>query len=351
MKKKVVAALSGGVDSSVAAFLLKEKGYEVAGATLLLYGECGKEKSKSCCSLEDVFLAKEVASKLKIEHHILDRRELFLRTVQKKYLEEIAQGKTPNPCILCNKFLKFGSLLEWAQENGFQFVATGHYARVVSTREGIELLRGVDKNKDQSYFLFAVEDENFRRTIFPLGELTKNEVRKIAKDVGLPTFEKRESQDLCFGKGDNLKIILNSCGIENRKGDVLFKGKKIGQHKGLSNYTVGQRKGISIPFSEPLYVIKIDKKNNTLIVGTKEMAKRKRFKVENWIWRSRESVNTFDLQVRYRMKPLKARFVEEGEDFFIEWEDESEVAAPGQAAVAYLDQKVIGGGFVAYEDF
>ena len=351
MKDKVVAALSGGVDSSVAAFLLREKGYKVVGATLLLYDECGKDTSKSCCSLEDVFSAKEVASKLKIEHFVLDRKKLFLNAVQNKYLEEMAEGKTPNPCIFCNKFLKFGSLLEWAIKNGFDFVATGHYARIVATKEKVELFRGVDKNKDQSYFLFTVEDESLRRTIFPLGEMTKSEVRKIAKEVGLPTFEKRESQDLCFGKGDNLKKILSSCGIEDKKGDVLFKGKKIGQHKGLSNYTVGQRKGISIPYSEPLYVIKIDKKNNTLIVGTKEMAKRKRFKVENWVWRSKESINSFDLQVRYRMKPLKAKFIEEGKDCFIEWVDEREVAAPGQAAVGYLGQKVIGGGFIAYEDF
>lgn len=351
MKKKVVAALSGGIDSSVAAFILKERGYEVSGATLLLYDECGKEINKSCCSLEDVFTAKEVTSKLKIEHFILDRKELFASAVQKRFLEEIAQGKTPNPCIFCNKFIKFGSLVEWALKNKFDFIATGHYARIVSNEKSVELLRGADRKKDQSYFLFAVDDQSLRRTIFPLGEMTKSQVRKIAKESGLPTFEKRESQDLCFGKSGNLKKIFSNYGIEDKKGDVLFKGKKIGQHKGLSNYTVGQRKGIAIPFSEPLYVIKIDKQNNVLVVGTKEMAKRRRFKVENWVWRGGEKIRTFDIQVRYRMKPLRARFVEEGKDYFIEWVDEREVAAPGQAAVGYVDQKVVGGGFIAYEDF
>jgi len=350
MKKRVVVALSGGVDSSVAALILKEKGFEVAGATLILYDECRKQGSKSCCSIEDLLLAKEVSSILQIEHYVFDQRELFLRTVQKNFLSELDRGKTPNPCIFCNKYIKFEFLFNWAIERGFNYIATGHYARVASTNNKTELFRGVDKSKDQSYFLFAVENKYLKRTIFPLGDLKKEEVKKLAKEKGLPTYEKKESQDLCFGKGSTLKKLLKDYGMKEEKGPVLFNGKKIGEHRGLSNYTVGQRRGISIPHSEPLYVVKIDKKNNSLIVGTKEMAKRKQFKVDNWIWRNGEVNGVLDIQVRYRMKPLKAVLKQE-KDCYIEWIHESEVAAPGQAAVAYLGEKLVGGGIISYEDF
>lgn len=350
MQQKVLVALSGGVDSSVAALLLKNSGFSVVGVTLLLYDECGGKKQRSCCSIEDVILAKEVSKELEIEHLFLNKRDLFIEKVETLFLKEMAEGKTPNPCIFCNKFIKFGFLSKFAESVNANYIATGHYAKVEIKDSNVELLRGKDRNKDQSYFLFAVSDEDLKKTIFPLSDLTKEEVRKIAKDYLLPTFKKRESQDLCFGKGIGLKKILTSYGIKDEIGDILFKGRKIGEHKGLSNYTVGQRKGISIPYSEPLYVVKIDKKNNTLIVGTKEMAKVKRFKVENWFWRVKENEDIYDVQVRYKMRPLKAKIIENGSDCIIEWVKDREVVAPGQAAVAYLNDKVVGGGLISYEE-
>lgn len=350
MTQKVLVALSGGVDSSVAALLLKKSGFSVVGVTLLLYDECGGEKHRSCCSIEDTILAKEVSKVLGIEHLVLNKRDLFQEKVETIFIKEVAEGKTPNPCIFCNKFIKFGFLSKLAENMNADYIATGHYAKVEIKDNKVELLRGKDRNKDQSYFLFSVSDEDLKKTIFPLGDLTKEDVRKIAREHLLPTFEKKESQDLCFGSGDGLKRVLYSYGIKDEYGDIIFKGKKIGKHKGLSNYTVGQRRGISIPHSEPLYVVKIDKKNNTLIVGTKEMAKVERFKVENWVWRTKESIDICDVHVRYKMKPLKAKIIENGNDCIIEWVKDREVVAPGQAAVAFLNDKVVGGGFISYEE-
>lgn len=342
MDKSVAVALSGGVDSSVAAYLLKKDGFNVVGVTLLLNDECGKDNAKSCCSFEDIIVAKEVAEILKIDHFVLNNIELFSKSVKKYFVEEIEKGRTPSPCIFCNRFLKFDFLFKWAKEKGIDFIATGHYARVKVEDDKVSLLRGKDKNKDQSYFLFKVEDEILRKTLFPLGELSKDVVRKIAEDLKLPTSKKKESQDLCFGRGETLSNFLKREGVIEREGEIVFNGKVVGKHKGLSNFTVGQRRGIKIPYSEPLYVLKIDKENNIVFVGIKDELKIKRFKIEGWEFRNKEYKEVMDVQVRYRQKPKKAKIVGN----FMEWIDETEVASPGQAVVGYDEDKVIGGGFV-----
>lgn len=348
MALKVVTALSGGVDSSVAALLLLERGFEVIGATLLLNDEGGDDEVEKRGTFQDVAAAEEVCRKLSIEHHTLDGRTLFAGTVKKSFLKSIELGLTPNPCITCNEKIKFEFLLEWAKSVNAGLISTGHYARIVRNAKGeFELHRGMDKSKEQSYFLYSVPEAILAKTIFPLEDLTKREVRQIAKGAGLPTSEKDDSQDICFGKKERFADFLRRNGILEEEGPVfLFSGGKIGTHKGLSGYTVGQRKGIAIPFAEPLYVIRIDKRNNALIVGPKEKAFTKRFRVSGWAWKNSERKDSLEMQVRYRQKALEATLTESGDGHIIEWRDEMEIAAPGQAAVGYDGTKVLGGGWI-----
>lgn len=351
MSRKVVVALSGGVDSSVAALVLKERGYSVLGATLLLQDECGHSGAKSCCAYEDILSAREAADKLGIHHFVLDQRNLFDETVKQPFLEEIRSGLTPNPCVICNSKIKFGFLLGWARSQGAELIATGHYARLETHAGKISLLRGRDKMKDQSYFLFNVGEDILQSVIFPLGSMTKTEVRQKASEAGLPNFEKPESQDICFGSGGGLSAFLKENGFTEKEGPILLGGKKqVGKHPGLWNYTVGQRKGIGVPFSEPLYVTKKDLRSNALIVGTKDEAAKRRFSIRNWCWRSGESTGELDLQVRYRQTPHRARITEDKGKVLAEWLDETEVSAPGQAVVGYLEDRVVGGGWIADDE-
>lgn len=348
MSRKVVVALSGGVDSSVAALVLKERGYSVLGATLLLHDECGRSGARSCCAYEDIMAAREAADRLGIHHFVLDQRKLFEDTVKKPFLDGIRSGSTPNPCVTCNSEIKFGFLLRWAVSQGAELIATGHYARLEERGGRTCLLRGQDRMKDQSYFLFDVDENLLRSVVFPLGAMTKTEVRKKAAEAGLPNFEKPESQDICFGSGGGLSAFLKENGFADREGPILLSGgKQIGKHSGLWNYTVGQRKGIAVPFSEPLYVTRKDLWTNALIVGTKEEAAKKRFRIVNWRWRTGESAEEVEMQVRYRQVPRRAGIFDDGGIVSAEWLDETEASAPGQAAVAYLEDRVVGGGWVA----
>jgi tRNA-uridine 2-sulfurtransferase len=351
MSQKVAVALSGGVDSSVAALVLLEQGFEVVGVTMLLHDECGRKDAKSCCAYEDVILAREVSKQLKMEHFVLDLRELFSKTVAAKFLEGLRRGVTPNPCVICNEEIKFKFMFEWASGINARFIATGHYARIIKSEGECGLLRGSDHNKDQSYFLFRVPGDILKSTIFPIGGEIKASVRQKAKEAGLPTSEKAESQDICFGSGEPLASYFERAGIRQEEGPVcLCGGERIGTHKGLSNFTVGQRKGIAVPYKEPLYVIKIDKEKNVLTVGPKQKALKRRFKVKDWFWRGADKADSLDIQVRYRQKPLKARIEEAAGVFSIEWADEMEIAAPGQAAVGYIGDKVAGGGWIAEDE-
>lgn len=349
MKKRVLLALSGGVDSTVSAYLLKEKGYEVKCITFLLTDECGKGLRKSCCSIEDIILAKEVCKKLGVDHTVLNGVDLFNKTVKRIYLKGLKDGVTINPCVYCNELVKFKLLYDIANLEGFEFIATGHYARVFVEGGRVKLKRGIDKNKDQSYFLYSVPDYILERTLFPLGEMKKEEVKKIAIELDLFSYDKKESQDLCFQLRHDIDLLRKE-GIEEKEGDIILGGEVVGKHKGLSNYTVGQRRGIGIPFKEPLYVLRMDRVKNCLYVGTREMALKKRFAVENFLFREKEGVEIIEVQVRYRMKPLKAKIYNEKGIIYIEWLNEREIASPGQVAVGYLGDLVIGGGVIKKED-
>ncbi len=253
--QKVVVAMSGGVDSSVAAALLKQQGYEVIGMMLRLWSEPGKEDSNRCCTPNSMMQARRVAAKLDIPFYVVDAKDVFRKTVVQYFLDGYAAGETPNPCLVCNRTIRWEFLLDRALALGAEHLATGHYARTRKTEDGrIRLLRSVDETKDQSYVLHVLTQDKLQRAFFPVGEYPKSEIRQIAESFGLPTASRADSQDLCFLAGEDYRNFLqrNAPHI-NQPGDIVTpQGKVLGKHCGLANYTIGQRKGLGIASPVPL---------------------------------------------------------------------------------------------------
>ncbi len=349
MSHTVLVAMSGGVDSSVAALLLLEQGYRVVGVTLRLHESCGSPGAKRCCGLEDTFDAREVARALGIEHRVLEHQEAFRRLVVRPFAEAYARGETPNPCIRCNERVKFGTLWEYARELGATCVATGHHARMVHQDGFSRLKRGRDPAKDQSYVLFPLTERQRGRTLLPVGEWTKEEIRAKARGLGLATADKPESQDICFvGPGGYAEVVEREL-KPSRPGIVRhLDGRLLGRHQGIHRFTVGQRHGLAIPWSEALYVTAIDAEAAEVTVGPKGALGVRRFEAGDWIWHVAEGNRPTEawVQVRYHQPPLRARLVEAGEAVMIEWLDGVSAATPGQAAVAYLGDAVVGGGWI-----
>ncbi len=267
---KVVVAMSGGVDSSVAAALLKQQGYEVVGMMLRLWSEPGKEDSNRCCTPDAMGLARRVAARLEIPFYVIDAKQIFRETVVQYFLDGYARGETPNPCLVCNRQIRWKYLLDHALALGADFMATGHYVRSSTDDSGAkQLLRAVDRSKDQSYVLHVLNQEKLQKALFPIGDYPKPEIRKIAESFGLPTASRHDSQDLCFLAGDDYRNFLqrNAVGLFSPGEIVSIRGEVIGRHTGLANYTIGQRKGLGISSSAPLYVVNKDVTANTLIVG------------------------------------------------------------------------------------
>lgn len=346
-KRKVVVAMSGGVDSSVTAGLLVEEGYDVAGVSLRLW-ECDRQGAQSC---SDYIGARTIAGILGIPHTLLDLRSEFLRAVAKPFARSYLQGSTPNPCVACNRDFKLGALLEWAAGQGVDCVATGHYARISrnpSTGHA-SLFRGADQKKDQSYFLFALSQEQLARTLFPLGRLTKAEVRRSASRLGLPVADRPESQDICFGDYKSL-VASVSDGSELREGEIVDRsGQVLGRHRGVHNFTVGQRKGLGISASHPLYVLHIDAANQRVMVGSKEALRCRGMVVDavNWIEHPEKKEIAAEVQIRYRASPASclARLNGKGK-YEVLFEDGFPSVTPGQAAVFYRGEQVLGGGWI-----
>jgi len=268
VKNRVVMALSGGVDSSVAASLLLEEGYEVIGVSLQLWDSGGRE-DWICSNYRD---AEEVATTLGISYSLLDLRSVFLESVVKPFARSYLRGKTPNPCVACNREFKLGYLLDWAKNQGADYVATGHYARIIhdSTIGRYSLLRGRDRDKDQSYFLFGLSQDQLAHALFPLGEWDKAQVRQRARDLGLPVAERPESQDICFGDHRQLVESYAEQG-EHLNGQIVDRsGKSLGHHRGIHRFTVGQRKGLGVSAPHPLYVLKIEGDSKNVVVGKRE---------------------------------------------------------------------------------
>jgi len=350
---KAVVAMSGGVDSSVAAALLKEQGYEVIGMMLRLWSEPGKEDSNRCCTPDSMAQARRVAAILDIPFYVIDAKDVFRETVVEYFLEGYARGETPNPCLICNRKIRWTFLLDHALALGADFMATGHYARVKRTENGkVDLLRAVDRNKDQSYVLHVLDQEKLKHALFPVGEFTKPEIRQIAEQHGLPTASRKDSQDLCFLAGEDYRNFLQRNAAEMlRSGEIVTRdGTTIGSHNGLANYTIGQRKGLGVASPVPLYVITKDAVRNTLIVGTQDELGSKELIARDVNWVSGEAPREpfrAEVKIRYTAKEAEAWVTPmEAGQAQVAFEAPQRDITAGQAAVFYQNDVVIGGGII-----
>ena len=351
--KKVLVAMSGGVDSSVAVRLLLSQGYECAGATMRLYSneDIGQDKSKTCCSLDDTTDAKLAALKLGIEHFVFNMSEDFDHYVIKHFVNSYVSGRTPNPCIECNKHLKFGSFLKRARILGYEYIATGHYAvREYDESKARWLLkRSPDISKDQSYVLYNMTQDELEHTLFPCGEMNKTDIRGIALENDLVNAGKPDSQDICFiPDGDYAAFIERSAGKQPSGDIVLTDGRKLGEHKGLIHYTIGQRKGLGVSYEQPLFVVKKDTENNTLILGTSEEVYSDELVAKNcnfiMIDKLNESVRC-KAQTRYHQTPADCVISPLDDNRVLcRFDKPHRAVSKGQAAVFYIGDHVLGGG-------
>ena len=353
--KKAIIAMSGGVDSSVAAYLLKKDGYECIGATMRLFTneEIGVKTEKSCCSLDDVEDAKSVAKRLEMPHYVFNFTDEFEKKVIEKFVRAYETGATPNPCIDCNRYLKFEKLFQRMKELGFDCVATGHYARIEEENGRFLLKKAKDLSKDQSYVLYQMTQEQLSRTLFPLGNLTKEETRKIAEENGFVNAKKHDSQDICFvPDGDYAAFIEHYRKKSYKSGNFVDKnGNILGTHKGIIRYTIGQRKGLGLSLPAPMYVLRKDIEKNEVVLCENSELFSKELDIEdtNWI--------AFDMppesfsakvKIRYNQKEEPAKITVTGENrVHIEFEAPQRAIAKGQAAVIYDGDTVIGGGTIA----
>lgn len=352
--------MSGGVDSSTAALLLKQAGHDVTGLSFELWDQRCRTDSSICCSQESVLSARAVCDMLGIRHQSVDVRPAFAELVIEPFCRAYAEGETPNPCVLCNRHIKFPALLDHARQAGADAVATGHYARIEFSGGRHRLLKGVDPVKDQSYFLYAMTDDERAHTLFPLGGFTKAEVRRIAADAGLPSANRPESQDICFVGPDGYDGFIRNLLPEAAKPGpfVDMRGRVIGQHRGIAFYTVGQRRGLGVAAGERLYVVKIDRATNTITLGLRESGMVSRFSVcdMRWtspVWTSPVGGETIRCAVKVRSTAREVfstlATLDDGDLACVELDQPQWAPAPGQAAVFYTGDEVIGGGRISVD--
>lgn len=358
-KGRVLVAMSGGIDSSLAALLLHEEGYEVVGMTMKTWdyaGSGGSKKETGCCSLDSINDARSIAVNMGFPHYILDIREEFGDYVIDHFTSEYLAGRTPNPCVLCNTHIKWDALLRRADKLDCDFIATGHYAKVREEGGRFVISKGKDLDKDQSYALWGVSQESLSRTIFPLSQLTKKEIRGMATERGfIDLVKKSESYEICFIPDNDyrgfLKRRVQGLEEEVKDGDfVLEDGTVVGKHEGYPFYTIGQRKGLGITLGYPIFVTAIDKKNNRVVLGTKTELSRNAMKVRHLnmskyadlIAKPIETVT----KVRYNDEGTPALIEQMGEEMIVYFHEEVLAIAPGQAAVFYEGEDVVGGGWI-----
>ena len=349
---KVVVAMSGGVDSSVAAALLKEQGYDVVGMMLRLWSEPGKEDSNRCCTPDSMAQARRVAAKLDIPFYVVDAKDVFHDTVVQYFLDGYARGETPNPCLICNRQIRWTFLLDHALALGADHMATGHYVRKQTYGDTHQLLRAVDKSKDQSYVLHVLTQDKLKHALFPIGDYPKPEIRQIAEKYGLPTATRKDSQDLCFLAGEDYRHFLQRNAAEMlRPGQIVTRsGQTIGEHDGLANYTIGQRKGLGVASPIPLYVLGKDAITNILIVGTQEELGSRELIARDVSWLSGESPREAfraEVKIRYTAKEAEALVTPiAGNRAQVRFEAPQRVISAGQAAVFFDGDLLIGGGII-----
>jgi len=337
---RVAICMSGGKDSSVAAYILKHSGYEVFGITMYT-----KELSHACDS-NIVEAARRVAEYIGIPHHAIELTEEFKNRVIDYFANEYINGRTPNPCAICNRELKFGLLWDKVREMGADYIATGHYARIVEHNSEFYIREAKDLNKSQAYFLALLQPSVLPHVIFPLGELTHAEVIDIARNAKLPVAQ-RTSQDLCFVNGNYVEFLQQHYNVELTPGDVIdYSGRKLGTHRGYLNYTVGQRKGLGIPAGSPLYVLKIDATNNRIVVGTRKHAYKKRIDVKLIVWRLKSKSVRVNVRIRYRHTAAPANVVVDGSIAHVEFDTPQFAPTPGQLAAFYDGDIIVGGGII-----
>ena len=356
---RVLLGMSGGIDSTVSAMLLQEQGYEVVGVTFRTFDSIKESclaREKGCCSIDSIMEAKHNAERMGIAHHIVDFRDTFREHVIGNFIDEYMHGRTPNPCVLCNSHIKWGEMLRVADELGCPYVATGHYARIRTYRDHTYLACAADTRKDQTYFLWMLTEDNLRRTIFPLGDLTKQDVRTIAREHGYPALaEKKESQEICFVTDNDYRSFLRENvtdydRIIHEGNYVDAEGKVLGHHCGYPNYTIGQRKGLGIALGHPAFVTAIRPETNEVVLGTNDdlyqtelTATQVRIRDPKWLAES----PVVQARIRYKSQPVDAE---------VELHDDSSASlhftqpvwgiTPGQSLVMYKDDLVVGGGII-----
>lgn len=350
-RKRILVAMSGGVDSATTAALLKDQGHEVIGVTMQLwdYGE----SEGGCCSADEVCDARRVAYDLGIPHYVVNYMEEFKQHIVSDFVSKYENGKTPIPCILCNQFMKFDFLLNRALELGADYLATGHYARIVENENGngLTLAKGVDEKKDQSYFLFTLKDQHLRRLMFPLGDMTKPQVRDLARKLGVKVASKSESMGVCFITGSSYKEFLEPYTKKAKtRGEIVDTcGNYLGEHEGITNYTVGQRRGLGIAAGTPLYVVKVDAKNNRIVLGEESDLYNSGLKADNMSWVNPPQAEEMKVKakIRYRHDENAATVKINGNNKAeIYFDNPQRAITPGQAIVFYNDEKLLGGGWI-----
>jgi tRNA-specific 2-thiouridylase len=355
MKKatRVVVAMSGGVDSSVAAAMLHQQGYEVIGMMLRLWSEPGTESQNRCCTPDSMALARRVAARLDIPFYVVDAKQIFYEHVVSYFKQGYLQGDTPNPCLVCNQQIRWGFLLQHALKLDAEYMATGHYVRLRQAETGkVQILRAVDDRKDQSYVLHVLNQEQLKHALFPLGEHTKGEIREMARSFGLPVASRPDSQDLCFlGRGDYRSFLRRNLPEVQKQGPILdVEGQPLGLHEGLAFYTIGQRKGLGIASPVPLYVVEKDQSSNALIVGPKEALGKRSFQAQqvNWVsGRPPQAPFRAEVKIRYKAAYAGCTVTPQGEDQVqVQLDDSLRDITSGQAAVFYDGDICLGGGII-----